>query len=412
MTTSQTADSKPLPPGWKWARLGDVALVNPRRPRGLSYPESLPTTFVPMPSVSGERGAITSSEIRDFLEVSRGYTYFEEEDVLFAKITPCMQNGKHAIARDLMNGFGFGSTEFHVIRAGEELAPEWVHRFLRQPYLLEEAKKHFRGAVGQQRVPKEFLVDLTLPLPPLSEQQRIAAILNQQMASVERAKKAAQARLEAAQALGQALLRTAFPVQGQELPPSWKWTRLGDVCIQDRVTVKVSDPVALTLRYIGIENIESNSGQFLLEGGTSSVQGQVKSNTFKFDSRHILYSKLRPYLNKVATPEFSGRCSTELIPLLGTDVDKSYLAVYLRLPETANYAVRTSTGSRMPRTDMQDFMGLLVPLAPLYEQQRIVAVLNQQMTAVERARKAAREQLAEIETLPSALLGLAFSGEL
>ena len=86
-----------------------------------------------MPSVDGQTGAITRPEERGYAEISNGYTYFEEEDVIFAKITPCMQNGKHAVASGLLNGFGFGSTEFHVLRPSENTIPEWIHKFLRQP---------------------------------------------------------------------------------------------------------------------------------------------------------------------------------------------------------------------------------------------------------------------------------------
>ena len=75
----------------------------------------------------GGRG-VQRSQLRPFGEVKKGYTYFGEGDILFAKITPCMQNGKHAIARDLADGLGFGSTEFHVVRAGSEVIPGWVHR--------------------------------------------------------------------------------------------------------------------------------------------------------------------------------------------------------------------------------------------------------------------------------------------
>ena len=199
-----------LPAGWRWAKLGDVCKVNPRRPTGLQWKPHTKTTFVPMPSVDGQTGAITQPQERNYAEVSRGYTYFEEGDVLFAKITPCMQNGKHAIASGLGNGFGFGSTEFHVLRPSGAVLSEWVHKFLRQPSVLAEAVHHFRGSVGQQRVPKEFLTYLPIPLPPLPEQKRIAALLNEQMAYVETVRMSAREQLDAINALPAALLRRAF----------------------------------------------------------------------------------------------------------------------------------------------------------------------------------------------------------
>ena len=210
MSLDYTDSKGKLPPGWKWARLSEVTRINPRKSSYIPHLPDTPTTFVPMESVNGDTGTIASPETRPLSEVSKGYTYFEEDDVLFAKITPCMQNGKHAIARDLINGMGFGTTEFHVVRPGSQVTSDWVHRFLRQPSVLEEATRYFRGAVGQQRVPKEFLVNLAIPLPPLSEQKRIVTILNEQLAAVERAKKATEQQLGKIEALPPALLRRAF----------------------------------------------------------------------------------------------------------------------------------------------------------------------------------------------------------
>ena len=199
-----------LPEGWEWVKLSDVAEINPRRSQKLEREDDALTTFVPMPAVDDLTGAITAPEIKTFGEVKKGYTYFEEGDVIFAKITPCMQNGKHAVAYNLLDGFAFGSTEFHVIRPGESVIPEWIHFFVRQPSVLYDAEGRMTGAVGQQRVPKEFLVDLEIPLPPLEEQKRVLETLYLQMAEVDKARAATEAQLETINALPAALLRQAF----------------------------------------------------------------------------------------------------------------------------------------------------------------------------------------------------------
>ena len=199
-----------IPTGWKWVELREICHINPRKPKHMPYALNTPTSFVPMASVSQDTGSIVELQLRPLREVIKGYTYFEEDDVLFAKITPCMQNGKHAIARNLNNGFGFGTTEFHVIRPLDSIIPEWVHLYVRSPKVLGMAASHFRGAVGQQRVPKEFLSDLEIPLPSVSEQKRIAAALNEQMASVAKAKRAAQEEMALLNAMRPALLRRAF----------------------------------------------------------------------------------------------------------------------------------------------------------------------------------------------------------
>ena len=179
-----------LPQGWQWVRLGEVCEFNAPRPKDFIRLPDAPTTFVPMAVVDENAGTISKPEIRPYSEVSKGYTYFEEGDVLFAKITPCMQNGKHVIAKNLVDGLGFGTTEFHVLRPNGDVLSEWIHFFIRQPYFLQEAITYFTGAVGQQRVPEGFLAGYPIPLPPLPEQKRIAARVQELMAQVEHARTA------------------------------------------------------------------------------------------------------------------------------------------------------------------------------------------------------------------------------
>ncbi len=200
---------KELPTGWRWATLGDVCQINPRRP-SFDRDDDTPTTFIPMAAVDELMGIIKTSIIRPFGEVKKGYTYFEGGDVLFSKITPCMENGKHAIANNLIDGIGFFTTEFHVLRPSNLLSAEWLNFYLRQPEILQKAANHFTGAVGQQRVPAGFLADLEIPLPPLPEQRRIAALLTEQLTVVEQARKAAEAQLAAINDLPATLLRQAF----------------------------------------------------------------------------------------------------------------------------------------------------------------------------------------------------------
>lgn len=208
MSTSSKTE-KTLPKGWRWVKLGAVCEINPRRPE-IDRRDDEPTTFIPMEAVDAQTGTIAASRLRPYGEIKKGYTCFSEGDVLFAKITPCMQNGKHAVAVGLVDGVGFGTTEFHVIRPGPDITPQWIHSFLRQPSFLQKATEHFTGAVGQQRLPPDYLKSIDIPLPPLPEQQRIATILNEQMTSVEKARKAAEYELATINALPAALLRRAF----------------------------------------------------------------------------------------------------------------------------------------------------------------------------------------------------------
>lgn len=157
--------------GWTKVRLGDIAEINPRKSTDLGITDLV--TFVPMAAVDEVSGTITQGVERPLEEVRSGYTQFQDGDVLFAKITPSMENGKAAVASELANGVGFGSTEFHVIRSRGAILPTFIWRLVRQRTFREEAKKVMSGAVGQLRVPADFLRGFPIALPPLAEQKRI-----------------------------------------------------------------------------------------------------------------------------------------------------------------------------------------------------------------------------------------------
>ena len=158
--------------------LGEVCTINPRVKKSDIPDEDTLVSFVPMAAVDERFGMITAREDRRLVDVSKGFTAFEDGDVLLAKITPCMENGKAAVARYLTNGVGRGSTEFYVLRPGGKVLGEYVYHFVRQPRFREKAKRHFTGTAGQQRVPKSFMENVPIPLPTLDEQRRIAGILN------------------------------------------------------------------------------------------------------------------------------------------------------------------------------------------------------------------------------------------
>lgn len=157
------------------ARLQDVCEVNPRMPRGLE--DDRIVSFLPMAAVS-EDGNISYEERREVREVRKGYTYFQRGDVLLAKITPCFENGKATRTTSLANSIGFGSSEFHVLRAGEDIDSSYLFHLIWNSRFRETGAKNMTGSAGQKRVPVDFLGRLEIPLPPLAEQRRIAAILD------------------------------------------------------------------------------------------------------------------------------------------------------------------------------------------------------------------------------------------
>src|SRR5579862_7790164 len=156
--------------GWSLRTLGDIAEINPR-PNYLDPDESV--SFVPMAAVDQYMGSIESSaEVRRVETIGPGYKQFKRGDIIFARITPCMQNGKTAIF-DGITDYSYGSTEFHVIRPGSKVRAEWLHRFLRTQEFRNLAAQRLTGTAGQQRVPAEFLRTADIPIPPESEQDKV-----------------------------------------------------------------------------------------------------------------------------------------------------------------------------------------------------------------------------------------------
>ncbi len=167
-------------------------------------------SFVPMPGVEAGTGAIDVSQTRSLEEVKKGYTPFREDDVLFAKITPCMENGKMAVVPPLKNGLGFGSTEFHVLRPYCEISAQYIYFFVSSESFRRNAEHTMTGAVGQRRVPTTYLADQFVPMPPAREQTRIVAKIEELFSTLDKgikSLKTAQAQLKVYR---QAVLKHAF----------------------------------------------------------------------------------------------------------------------------------------------------------------------------------------------------------
>lgn len=169
--------------------------------------------------------------------------------------------------------------------------------------------------------------------------------------------------------------------------------RLSQVCSEDRDTVRPGERP--DLRYVGLESIEPNTGRFISEG-LSKTPDAPRAVTFYFNQTHVLYGKLRPYLNKVALPDFEGKCSTEIVPLRpSSEIDRAYLAYFLRSAQTVSHINAKTSGARMPRADMEFVLGLELDLPQLDEQRRIVDILSRAEGIVRLQRQAA-EKASEI----------------
>lgn len=183
-----------LPPGWGAASLETICDINPpTNTSDLSGDTAI--TFVPMAAVGALTNMVDTNTTRPLREITSGFTRFRTGDVIFAKITPCMENGKIALVPELPHGIGIGSTEFHVVRPKPGIDAAYVCHYLMQESFRATARRSMSGAVGQQRVPAVFLREAVIPIPPTAEQARIVAAVNALFDEVEAGEAAlAQAR--------------------------------------------------------------------------------------------------------------------------------------------------------------------------------------------------------------------------
>ena len=319
-----------------------------------------------------------------------------------------MQNGKHAVVRNLIDGFGFGSTEFHVIRASEEIVPEWIHYYLRRKQTLDAALKTFTGSVGQQRVPSTFLEDLDISVPDPDLQRQIAARLKAQLAEVETARKAVQVQLRDAALLRQRLLRQTFdaladgphkvlgewaattsgstPSRGDKRywsPAEIPWVKTGEVAFA---------PITRTEEAISKQALAECSLTLLpLQTVLIAMYGQGKTR------------------GQSAILEIEATTNQACFAILPNDTwDADFLHHWLMASYDDLRSLSDGRGGNQANLNGGLLNALEIPAPDIDDQQRIVARLKKQLAEADDLRTALEQQLRDLDALPQRILTIAF----
>jgi len=441
-----------IPKGWTWTKVGDITEINPKLPKD-NIPYDMEVSFLPMKAVEARTGKFDLSLIRKYSEVRKGYTPFADGDIIFAKITPCMENGKIAIVNNLKNGIGFGSTEFHVVRLIEnDGSKEYVFHYLLQEHFRRQARRHMKGTAGQLRVPRRFLEDALIPLPPFSEQYRIVGKVEELFTRLDAGVESLRRIKAQLRRYRQAVLKHAFKgklteewrkshkdeiepasmlpkhikedrektTKGKyielpridtsdlpELPESWVWTRLEDIILLS--TERFNPIISENERFVGLKNIESNTGRLLGFGKSS----ETRSAKTRFRTGDLLYGRLRPYLNKVWVADFEGVCSTDILVFLKNDfVDNNYLSMVLLNSDFVKYTIQRMTGVQHPRISFRSLSKYVVPLPSLHEQHVIAEEIKRNFSVSDKVERVAEQSLIQSERLRQGILKRAFEGRL
>ena len=178
-------DEKPfdIPESWKWVRVRSIVTLNPKN----DIDDSSDAGFIPMPCVSDGYKNQHSFEVKKWGEIKKGFTHFTDDDIGVAKITPCFQNRKSVIFHNLPNGYGAGTTELSIVRVlGDTMCREYLLWFFKTDYFISNGIKSFTGTAGQQRIHKDYLGNSVFPLPPLAEQKRIVAKIEELLPLIDR----------------------------------------------------------------------------------------------------------------------------------------------------------------------------------------------------------------------------------
>jgi len=414
-----------VPASWKWMRLGSIIELNPRN----KLDDDLDVSFIPMTLIDDGYSNHHSSESRKWKEVKSGFTHFREGDLCLAKITPCFQNKKSAIFANLINGYGAGTTELHILRSfSSGIDLQYVLWYVKCPFFIYKGMETFTGTAGQERVSADVVANQPFPLPPIAEQHRIVARIEELMPLIEaygrEEQKLSALEAEFPDALRQSILQYAVegklvsqkaedgtaaellakirkerdalvkegkikkskplsPVSDEEkpfeIPASWEWVRLGNVT--HNFGQKIPDT---EFTYIDVRSVDNKKGclgtdvQIILpKDAPSRARKIVKKGT-------VIYSTVRPYLLNICIieqePEKEFIASTAfciLTPFFG--LLNTYLYYCLRSPVFTEYVSNEMMGMAYPAISDKELLAGLIPLPPLAEQQRIVERVQELM---------------------------------
>lgn len=453
-----------LPEGWATVLLDELVEFNPKHPSDIDKTQAV--SFVPMPAVSADTGIIETPATRPLAEVWKGFTHFAENDVIFAKITPCMENGKIAVARGLTNGLACGSTEFHVLRSWGGVLPEFIWRYLRQLSFRTEAEGAMTGAVGQRRVPADYLRSQLVPLPPIAEQQRIVAKLDALTARTARAR----ADLERVPALAEqhrrailgAALSGALTQEWREANTvSWSYAEIEALrTARDRASSSrrgsrlrpvppllspgqndlpstwasgcLADVAELVVGYAFKSEWFDDKGPLLLRGANVAVGNVCWENAkrlradlasefsdYVLKAGDIVIAMDRPLISsglKIAElrVEDDGALLVQRVasPRPSSLISKRYLWWVLNSELFTDEIKKHATGSDLPHISGNDILATSMPLPPLKEQEAIARRLDSAFAEIDRlvAEAAAARRL--LDHLDQQILAKAFRGEL
>ncbi len=419
-----------LPDGWVWTTLEEVNELNPRIDKQ-SIDDDLEVTFLPMKNVEELSGKIDLSETKRFSELKRkSYTPFQDGDILFAKVTPCMENGKIAIAHDLKNGIGFGSTEFHVIRLSEEQSKRFFFFYFLQQKFRQEAKRAMTGAVGLLRVPTDYMRRVPIPIPPLSEQHRIVTKIEELFTKLDAGINELHKAQSQLKRYRQSVLKAAFEGKLTEtwravdqakieptgdLPNGWIWVTVEKIAQKIHYGYTESatnDPIGP--KFLRITDIQNNSVNW--DSVPYCQIDEIKQQQYLLKENDLVFARTgatvgKSFLIQGSIPD-AVFASYLIRIILKEEINAKFVYTFFQSQSYWTQIHQGKVGSGQPNVNAKILSQITLPLPSPMEQQAIVSEVESRLSVADEVEKTITAELKRAEQLRQSILKKAFSGEL
>lgn len=417
--TYETSPIIKAPSHWRFSRLRFQIQVNPVKSEVKDLPDDTIVSFIPMEALD-INGNLNLENEKHLSDVYSGYTFFREEDILIAKITPCFENGKGGVAQGLRNKIGFGTTEFHVLRPRTDCDKKWLYYISNSHLFRNFGTSEMLGAGGQKRVPEEFIKNFQLCIPPVDEQIKIAAFLDYKTAQIDQLIEKKKQLIEKLNEKRIAVITQAVtkgldpnvPMKDSgiewlgQIPAHWDVRRLK---FQVQLFNEKINSENTSLPYLGMENVSSFTGVRIYDDNDPPVCDSIGNI---YQENDVLFGKLRPYLAKIYKAKEEGYCSTEFLVLKSENVDPHFLFYWLTSDGFLKLVNSSTYGTKMPRASWDYIGNLPCPHLSLDEQRTIAQTLDIRLSKIDKLLAVNMELIGNLEEYKASLINSAVTGKI
>lgn len=392
--------------------LAEVCEINPRK--AINLPAESEISFIPMEAVSVCGEIDTSRSIP--VEKVKNYTVFCEGDILFAKITPCMENGKGAVAVGLKNGCGAGSTEFIVLRPNAGIVlPQWVYLFLSQKSFRLNCQQNMTGSAGQKRVPAKYLAKCKMPVPSITEQEQIISRIEELFSQLDKGVETLQKTKQQLAVYRQAVLKEAF----DRIISDSKMQAIKSVCNDIKVGIVIKPAQYYTDETNGIKAFRSaNVREFRIndtdwvyltkEGHRSNLRSEIHTGDV------LIVRSGYPGTACVVTEEYNNCNAVDiLIAVPNTDIVTSeYLCAFTNSPYGRKLVAEKKRGVAQAHLNVGGYSKMEIPVPEISVQKQVVRSIEQRLSVYNGISKTIDTALQQAEAMRQIILKQAFEGRL